>query len=203
MNNLADLMWSIPALLISIILHEVAHGAVSYAFGDRTAARDGRLSLNPLRHIDPVGLLFMIVFRFGWAKAVPIRPESFRHRRLGMFCVSMAGVTVNFLLAFFSYPLYLMASSRGWMLQPFFVNLLWYNVMLMVFNLLPIPPLDGSKVLASFFPWEVQEEIFRYERYSYFILVGLVVTGILSQIIGPIISVVLTGISTFWSGVLL
>ena len=92
-------LWSIPALIIAIVGHEIGHGYVSYLLGDDTAKRDGRLSINPLDHIDPVGLLFMIVFRFGWAKAVPINPRYYKNRKRGTIIVSLAGVTVNFIFA--------------------------------------------------------------------------------------------------------
>ncbi|MCD1147140.1 site-2 protease family protein [Peptoniphilus sp. KCTC 25270] len=188
MFNIQGLLFSIPALIIAIVGHEIGHGLVSYWLGDETAKRDGRLSINPLNHIDPMGLLFMVVFRFGWAKAVPINPMYYKNRKLGMILVSLAGVTVNFLFAIVSAFLLLLASRNQWAIAPFFVELLWYNTMLGVFNLVPLPPLDGSKVLASLLPRKWEYMFYQYERYFYLLLFVLVVTGVISGVIGPVVS---------------
>lgn len=201
--SLPQILTRIPALLIALVGHELGHGWVAYLLGDDTAKRDGRLSPNPLNHIDPLGLLSMIVFRFGWAKAVPINPYAFENRRLGSLLVSLAGVGVNFVMAIILAPLLVWAIVNQAGLANFLMQLVWYNVMLGVFNLVPLPPLDGSKVLASLLPGRIEYYFYKYERYFYFVLVLAVFSGWISRIIGPVIISIIDGLISFGSWVVL
>lgn len=189
--DIKDFLVTALALMFVIIPHEIAHGYASYMLGDSTAKDDGRLSLNPLNHIDPLGILAMVIFRFGWAKAVPINMSKIKgNKNVGMFIISIAGVVTNFVFAFLFAIIYayLMVKNSGYeLLNRFVMMVLWYNVMLGVFNLVPLPPLDGSKILLSFMPDDTKYLVYKYERYFYFALFILVMTGVVSKIISPII----------------
>lgn len=193
MNSLASfdiksLIYTIIALLVAIIPHEIAHGYVAYLCGDTTAKDDGRLSLNPLNHIDPVGLISMIIFRFGWAKAVPINPFRFKgNRKLASFLVSIAGVCTNLIIGTIVGIILVYLQYINSPLVPLFFEIFWYNIMLGVFNLVPLPPLDGSKVVATLLPTEMEFKFYKYEKYFYIVLVVLLLSGVISKFISPII----------------
>ncbi|HZK25407.1 MAG TPA: site-2 protease family protein [Oscillospiraceae bacterium] len=194
----SGLFYRIPALLLALTLHELAHGLVAYKLGDPTAKQQGRLSLNPLKHIDPLGLLALWLVGFGWAKPVPINPLYFhgdRHR--GLLWVSLAGPATNFLLAFFTaLLLMLLPPLRSTYILPFMQLLFVYNIFLGVFNLLPIPPLDGSKVLFYFLPRSAAYKFAQLEQYGPLILMLLVFTRTLSRILYPVAGVVSNVITT-------
>lgn len=150
----------------------------------------GRLSLNPLKHLDLVGTLSMILFRFGWAKPVPIDSRYFKNHNLGMFFVAIAGIVVNLITAFlaiFIFALLKIDSSItifiGLLLQKVFI----YGIVFAVFNFLPVPPLDGSKIIASFLPFKAQYYLYKYEKYGMIVLIILISTGIINKIMNPII----------------
>jgi Zn-dependent protease len=181
---------SLPGLLIAIIFHELAHGLTAYWLGDPTAKNAGRLTLNPIKHIDPVGFLFMLIFRFGWAKAVPINPSYFKNRKRDTILVSIAGVTTNFIIAIITGAVLVYAPIRNEILAQMLVITLWYNIMLGVFNLMPFPPLDGSKVVASLLPVKLEYYFYKYEKYFYLILIFLIATRGISRILGPLVDFV-------------
>jgi Zn-dependent protease len=190
MPALADLLLSVPAVLWAITFHEFCHGYAAYRLGDPTAARMGRLTLNPLAHFDPIGALMLLLFRFGWAKPVPVDPRYFKHPRRDMLIVSIAGVSGNFLTAFlfgmlarfFPYPFLAIPALRQ-----FIFLMIVINIGLAVFNLIPIPPLDGSKLLYPLLPPSMLEKYFWLERYGFFVLMILVALGVIQAIMGPIV----------------
>ncbi len=172
-------------LLFSIILHEVAHGWVADKMGDSTAKWSGRLTFNPLKHLDPIGTLMLFLAGFGWAKPVPVNFNNISDRRKGLIFVSSAGITANILFAFFALLLMRLfsQSSSGT------TNILVYyvveiNLTLAALNLIPIPPLDGSKILMGLVSQRTQYSLARLEPYGFFIIIGFLYLGILDPLIG-------------------
>ncbi len=182
-DPLGFIIIAIP-LLYSIIFHELAHGWVAYQMGDTTAKSQGRLSLNPRKHLDPMGTMMLFLFGFGWAKPVPVNLTQLRDRRMGMILVSAAGIITNMLLAFCALFLYrllpLSSSSIAAQLLHYFARI---NIILAAFNLIPLPPLDGSKILMGFAPPSVRNFLFRFERYGFFIIIALLYLGLLEPVI--------------------
>ncbi len=171
-------------LLYSIIFHEVAHGLVAYRFGDDTAMRYGRLTLNPAPHIDPVGALMLFLVGFGWARPVPVNYAGLKNTRLGLFCVALAGCAANILIAVGAILLLQFdAIGANPVLSVVLPVLARINIILGSFNLIPIPPLDGSRVLMSFLPLDAQRSLARLEPYGFFILVLLLFTGLLNPVV--------------------
>ncbi len=176
----------IPSL-ICITLHELAHGLVAYRLGDDTARRAGRLTLNPLKHLDPMGLLMMVVFRFGWAKPVPVNMMRFRNPKRGMALTALAGPGCNFLITIVFLFLYgllyapLQRSGVGTMILELLKLTAYMSLGLGLFNLIPFPPLDGSKILFSALSDEGYWKLMRYERYGGMALMLLVWTGVLGR----------------------
>ncbi len=178
---LTNLLLSVVPALICITLHELAHGYVAYRLGDDTAKRAGRLTLNPLRHIDIMGLLMMIVFKFGWAKPVPVNMWKFKNPKKGMAITAAAGPIANLLIAlvflflygFLFALLHRPGRSLNWLLEMLYITA-YLSVALAIFNIIPIPPLDGSKVLFYCISDRSYTKLMYYERYGMIILLVLV-----------------------------
>lgn len=191
-------VWALP-VLFAITVHEVAHGWVALRLGDKTARMLGRLTLNPVKHIDPVGtillpglMLAIGGFVFGWAKPVPVTWENLRHPKRDMALVAAAGPLANLLMALLWAVImklsHVLAPSAPMIAQPLaYMGAagIFINIVLMVLNLLPLPPLDGSRVVASFLPDRMAWKFNRIENYGFLILLLLLATGVLGKIMEP------------------
>lgn len=190
-NGLVGLLLQVLAVLLCLTVHETCHGLAAYALGDPTAKREHRLSLNPLRHIDPFGALMMIVAGFGWAKPVPVDMRYFKHPKTGMALTALAGPVSNLLLAYLALLAYAftfgLCGGRPGAVGAGFMDFFWLlaslSVGLGIFNLIPFPPLDGSKVVEGFLPDRIYYNILRYERYGMVLLMIVLWTGLLD---GPL-----------------
>lgn len=200
MNFSWQLLLTIPPILIALTLHEYAHAWVATKCGDPTARLQGRLTLNPLAHLDPIGTLLLFIARFGWAKPVPVDPRNFSHPRRDLVLVAAAGPMINLVLALGFGAMYRVLQYQSFidgLVNAFIEAMTAYSVMinlvLAFFNLLPIPPLDGGKILYSVVPESVLPAYQRLERAGPFILLGLIVLGnylnvpIIWALIGPLV----------------
>lgn len=195
-EGLIDALLTAVAALLCLTVHELCHGAVAYRLGDPTAKNAGRLTLNPIRHIDVLGLALMITAKVGWAKPVPVDPRNFKNPKRGMALTALAGPVSNFILAWVFLVLAggvtRLAPSLSWSLpewvfwsvyylRQFLINAAVLSAGLGVFNLFPIPPLDGSKIFFSLFPDKVYYTVLRYERYVMFVMLAAVWFGLLDK----------------------
>lgn len=202
MNNfITELVIMAPPLLLALTLHEYAHGYVANQLGDPTARLAGRLTLNPLKHLDPIGTIAFFLIKIGWARPVPVNAAYFRNPHKDMLWVALAGPLTNLALAVIS----AIIAKAVWVAMdilpaiplvaaifiPFNAMLIasvWINLVLCIFNFLPIPPLDGSRILAGMLPRDLAASYSRFEHYGFIIILVLAFSGILSKIIMPIIS---------------
>lgn len=184
--DLISLLLTIPALLIGLTFHEAAHGWVAYKLGDPTAKNLGRLTLNPIKHLDPLGAIFLMLFHFGWAKPVPVNPFHFKgDRKKGMLLVSLAGPASNLILAILTVVIWRFVEPQGAIATTIVYYIFQINLLLAVFNFLPVPPLDGSKIFAGILPSKYTEIIYNIERYGIAILLLLSFTGIIGRVLVP------------------
>ena len=202
-NSLSELLARFIVLFTAITVHEYAHGLIAYKLGDPTEKYAGRLSLNPLSHLDPIGALCMVFFRFGWAKPVPINPMYFKDRKRDSAIVALAGPLSNIILAFLStivfavYYVYVYLNFPNFVTQfiyTVFMQLAAVNISFAVFNLIPFPPLDGSKILGAFLSYENYGRLLQYERFGFPVLILLSLTGFL----GSFLSLFINPLFSLW-----
>lgn len=198
---IVSMLLSLPALFLALSIHEFSHGYAAFRMGDPTAKHYGRLSLNPMAHFDLIGAICLLIFHFGWAKPVPINSNNFKDRKKGIIIVSLAGPLSNLVTALISTVVYGFFIKYTYLFQYEWVyyigemikNCILLNIGLMIFNLIPLPPLDGSKVLMEFLPYKARNVMYEIERYSFLILILLMNTSFMQRLLlvlnGAMISV--------------
>jgi len=192
-NYILQLIAGIPGLIIAMSVHEYAHARTAVAFGDFTPKMMGRLTLNPAAHIDPIGLIMLLICQFGWAKPVMINPRNFKDPARDDILVSLAGPLSNLITAFLFLLLLLILRAHGVLSEGtllVFSLIVEYNIGFAIFNLIPVPPLDGSHVLVRLLPRDLAYKYASLERYSFLILVVMLMTPILSYILVPLRAVI-------------
>ena len=204
-RSITDILINVPITLIALTFHEFAHGWVSGKLGDPTPKREGRMTLNPMAHLDLYGTILMILTGFGWAKPVMVNPMYYKDKKKGMALVGIAGPIMNILLAFAGlliFAVVLIAVSKAgadvnsmslfsYIMRLFVVR----NLCFAVFNLIPIPPLDGSRVVSMFLPDSAYYKLMQLERYSMIIIIVLSLTGMFDTLIG-------TGVNALYGGMI-
>lgn len=197
-NYLIDFLIVLPAVLIAISFHEFAHAAAAYAMGDPTAKNEGRLSVNPAKHIDPIGLLMLMIARFGWAKPVPVNENNFKNRTMGSLLVSIAGIGMNILIAIVAFIILHFTQNlfQNYAYFEVMSSIIRINIAFAAFNLLPVPPLDGSKILVALLPSKYRYMVYKYENYGTVILILLLITGTLGIVLNPIVNVIIAFITS-------
>ncbi len=202
--GIAELLMTAFCVFLSLSIHEFAHGWAAYKFGDNTAKSMGRLNLSPLSHIDPIGAICLFLFGFGWARPVPVNPGNFKigKRKSGMVLTSLAGPVSNLIVAFAAVfllnLLYLIPISSEVMGKVFSVIatmmyiLISMNIGLAVFNFIPIPPLDGSKILSAVLPPRLYFKLMQYEQYGFIALIIIINLPIFSMILNTVSNWILT-----------
>ena len=188
----------IPGVIVGISFHEFAHGWAALKMGDPTAKFQGRLTVNPAAHIDPVGFIALMFCGFGWGRPVEVNPSNFKNRRKGEIVVSLAGVVMNFIIAILTaLVIKLIITFAGWgfidtsigdIIFTILLYVIQINLVLMIFNLIPVPPLDGFTVITEIFNLRFTKTYYTMVRYGYFILLALILFDVTSMIISPCIS---------------
>ena len=191
-HNPLSLVYTLPAVIIGLTVHEWAHAAAANRLGDPTAKNLGRMTLNPLAHIDLFGFLCLLVVGFGWAKPVPVNPRNFKNYRRDDIIVSLAGIVTNLIVALIT-PIVFYFSLRGTLgsneaFYSIVLNIITINLSLAVFNLLPIYPLDGSHVFESLFMRKIPKFFMFMRNYGQYILIALLVFGVISSVLGYVVN---------------
>lgn len=205
--SLMSFVAGLPGLLLALVLHEYAHARVAVAMGDFTPRLSGRLTLNPLAHIDIIGFIMLMLVHFGWAKPVMVNPRNFTDMRKGNILVAAAGPLANFATAFVAlFVMVLMFKLNMGMslgVKTVLSMIVLYNINFGIFNLIPLPPLDGSKILMEFLPSQYAYKLMGLERYSFIILIVMMMTPILGGILIPLSRLILGIFETVISTILM
>lgn len=193
--DLSTILATLVAIAIAISVHEFGHAYSAHLLGDDTAKNYGRMTLNPSAHIDPIGLLMMLIFKIGWARPVPVNPNNFKNYRLGNVLVSFSGAIANIFTA-------IICVLINKFINMYAINLIAgytivYNVGFAAFNLLPLPPLDGWGIISSFIPYKYNEFVYKYESMSSIIFLVLILTGTYSIFVTPIINIIMNVVFFF------
>lgn len=195
MFNLSNMLVSLVGIAIAISVHEFGHAYSAHLLGDDTAKYNGRMTLNPAKHVDPLGLITLILFRIGWAKPVPVNPNNFKNYRVGNVIVSLSGALGNLIGAIVC--AIIVKSVDMYAIQIIFDNAMWINIAFGAFNLLPIPPLDGWGIISSLLPYKYNEFIYKYESMGYFVLLIAIFTDAYVIVTRPITMVFYAIVSIF------
>lgn len=197
-NFWMGLLYSIPAVLLALSIHEYAHAYAAYKCGDPTARNLGRMTLDPVKHLDPIGTICLFLFRFGWAKPVPVNSRNFKHGKRDNIIVSLAGIIANFIMSFIAFGIYFIIFYKLGFQNEIFQNIMLpivtLNITLGIFNILPIPPLDGFQFLSSFLPYKAQGVVNVLQRYGFIILLALILTGVTGMILGTFTNWLIFGV---------
>lgn len=188
MYILSNILVQIVGIAVAISVHEFAHAYSAHLLGDDTAKMYGRMTLNPAKHLDIMGLIAMLIVHIGWAKPVPVNPNNFKNYKVGNVIVSLAGVTANIIISIIC--VIIKKHVNMYAITEITSAIIIYNVSFAAFNLLPIPPLDGWGVISSFIPYKYNEIAYKYESMSSIIFLVLIITGAYSIFISPIINVI-------------
>ena len=188
MYNLSTILASIVAIAVAISVHEFGHAYSAHLLGDDTAKMYGRMTLNPAKHLDAMGLIAMLIVHIGWAKPVPVNPNNFKNYKVGNIIVSLACVTANIITAIIC--ILINKEINMYAINLIAQYVIMYNVGFAAFNLLPIPPLDGWGIISSFIPYKYNEIVYKYESMSSIIFLVLIITGAYSIFVSPIINVI-------------
>lgn len=195
MEFLAQIIIFLPSIIIALTFHEFAHAFTAYKLGDPTAKAEGRLTFNPLAHLDPMGTIMLILFRFGWGKPVPINEYNFKNPVVGTAITSIAGPLANLVLALVGTAIFQTITITNPLLSAMLLYFVLINILLMMFNLLPIPPLDGHKIVRAFLPEKIRYLWESLEKYSPYILIAtlfiIIYTGALSRVMFAILEILI------------
>lgn len=194
--NLSNILIMLVAIAVAISVHEFGHAYAAHLLGDDTAKTYGRMTLDPAKHIDPIGLITMLIFHIGWAKPVPVNPNNFKNYKIGNVLVSLAGAIGNILAAIVC--VLIMKYIKMEAIRDIAYMTMMYNVAFAAFNLLPVPPLDGWGIVSSFIPYKYNEIVYKYESMSYPILLILIFTGAYGIIVSPIRDIIMNLVWLFY-----